>query len=95
MKLKSYVLGKWVEGAAQGTEVSNAVTGKSICWVNSEGIDFADVLTYARRQGGKALRQMTIHDRANALKELGLLLLEKKEHLYEVSSWTGATKADS
>jgi oxepin-CoA hydrolase/3-oxo-5,6-dehydrosuberyl-CoA semialdehyde dehydrogenase len=94
MKLKSYVLGKWVEGAAQGTEVCNAVTGESICSVNSEGIDFAEVLNFARSQGGSALRQLTIHDRANALKELGLFLLTKKEHLYEVSSWTGATKAD-
>ncbi|GAC06194.1 phenylacetic acid degradation bifunctional protein PaaZ [Paraglaciecola chathamensis] len=95
MKAKSYVYGQWVEGKSEGAPVSNAVTGEVICHVNSEGVDFNKVVSYGRDKGGAALRAMTIHERAEALKALALHLMSKKEHFYQVSSWTGATKADS
>ena len=38
---------------------------------------------------------MTIHERANAVKNLAKHLLTKKHHFYKISSQTGATKADS
>ncbi|MGY0217497.1 phenylacetic acid degradation bifunctional protein PaaZ [Endozoicomonadaceae bacterium StTr2] len=95
MKTKSYVYGEWVEGADQGIEVKHAVTGETISWVSSEGVDFAKVVQYGRETGGKTLRAMTVHDRANALKELGKVLMARKKELYQVSAQTGATKADS
>jgi oxepin-CoA hydrolase/3-oxo-5,6-dehydrosuberyl-CoA semialdehyde dehydrogenase len=95
MKAKSFVYGEWVSGQSQGTEVRNAVNGDTICHVSSEGVDFEKVVAYARNTGGPALRAQTIHDRALALKELGLYLLSKKEELYKISTWTGATKSDS
>lgn len=94
MNTKSYVCGEWVEGQDQGAEVLNAVTGEAISRVSSTGIDFAKVLDYGRNKGGAALRAMTIHERANALKSLGKHLLAQKDELYRISSWTGATKAD-
>lgn len=95
MKLQSYINGQWVDGTDNGAEVFNAVNGESICTVSSSGIDFEDAVRYARETGGPALRKMTFHERANALKALGKMLMEKKEEFYRVSAWTGATRADS
>ncbi|PIE25074.1 MAG: phenylacetic acid degradation bifunctional protein PaaZ [Neptuniibacter caesariensis] len=95
MKLQSYINGQWVEGTDTGTEVFNAINGESVCTVSSTGVDFNDAVRFAREKGGPALRKMTFHERANALKALGKHLLEKKEDFYRVSAWTGATRADS
>lgn len=95
MKTKSYICGKWVEGKGSGREVVHAVTGEVIAEVNSDGIDFAEVLTYGRNTGGPALREMTIHDRARALKAVAQHLTAKKEEFYAISAKTGATKRDN
>lgn len=95
MKLQSYINGQWVEGTDSGAEVFNAINGESICTVSSSGVDFNDAVHFAREKGGPALRKMTFHERANALKELGKHLMAKKEDFYRVSAWTGATRADS
>ncbi len=95
MKLCSYVLGRWIEGADAGVAVRDATTGAVVAEVGSAGIDFAQVLDYARHTGGPALRALTFHERASRLKELGRRLLELKDEFYSVSYQTGATKADS
>ncbi len=94
MKIESYACGAWVAGVDEGVEVRNAINGESIGWVSSMGLDFADMLQHGRRKGGSALRQMTIHERANMLKALAKHLLEKKEIFYAISAKTGATRAD-
>ena len=95
MKLKSYVQGRWVEGAGNGVAVRDASTGTVVAEVSSAGIDFAQVLDYARNTGGPALRALTFHERAARLKALGKRLLELKDEFYALSYHTGATKADS
>ncbi len=94
MKIESYACGAWTPGTDDGVEVRNAINGNSIGWVSSKGLDFADMLNHGRNTGGPALRQMTIHDRANMLKALAKYLLDKKEDFYAISAKTGATRAD-
>lgn len=94
MKIESYACGEWYAGNDAGVEVRNAINGDSIGQVSSSGLDFADMLNHGRRQGGAALRAMTIHDRANMLKALAKHLLDKKEYFYQISAMTGATRAD-
>jgi len=94
-KINSYVNGEWYAGQGNGSEVFNAINGSTIGLVTSDGIDFKDMLQYARKVGGPAMRALSFHDRANRLKELGKYLLANKDRLYEISSWTGATTADS
>ena len=94
MKIESYACGVWTPGTDEGVEVRNAINGEPIGLVSSMGLDFADMLAHGRRHGGSALRQMTIHDRANMIKALALYLLDKKEAFYTVSAKTGATRAD-
>lgn len=95
MKLKSYYCGQWFEGLEPGVIVHNAVNGEQVCEVDSTGIDFNKMLEHGRSVGGAALRDMTIHERANALKNVAKYLMERKEALYTVSAKTGATKKDS
>ena len=92
---KSYCCGTWFEGQEQGVKVYDALNGSEICEVSSSGIDFNKMLEHGRNVGGKALREMTIHDRANAIKNVAKHLMSKKEHFYAVSAKTGATKVDS
>jgi len=56
---------------------------------------FEQMLDYARDEAAVALQQLSIHDRANLLKELAKYLLEKKEDFYALSLHTGATRNDS
>ena len=95
MKIESYVCGQWLSGAGAGVEVFNAVSGESIGRVSSEGLDFRKVLEHSRNVGGAALRKLPFHDRALRLKAVGQYLMERKESLYDVSAWTGATRTDS
>ena len=95
MKTNSYVYGKWHAGREEGTHIFHSVTGKRIALTSSAGIDFEQVLNYGRSAGGRALRAMTIHDRALAVKALARHLLSRKDEFYGISAFTGATRADS
>ena len=95
MNIQSYVQGEWYTGTGEGATVANAVNGDLIGRVCSDGVDFGATLDYARTVGGPALRGMTFHERALRLKALAQYLMARKEEFYEVSAWTGATRADS
>ena len=95
MNIESYACGAWTAGAGDGVEVRNAINGEPIGRVSSEGLDFSGMLQHGRNEGGRSLRNMTIHDRANMLKALAKHLLDKKEVFYAISANTGATRADS
>jgi oxepin-CoA hydrolase/3-oxo-5,6-dehydrosuberyl-CoA semialdehyde dehydrogenase len=94
-QLKNYAEGKWVTAKNEGEVLHNAITGDAIYTANSEGLDFGAMMDYARKVGGPALRKLTFHDRGRMLKALALYLLERKEHFYQISAYTGATRADS
>ncbi len=94
-EIKSYICGEWKSGEGSETQLHNAVTGDKIGTISSKGFDFAQILNYGRTTGGKKLRKMTFHERGRMLKALALYLLKNKKRYYEISAWTGATKADS
>jgi len=95
MKTQSYVQGKWISGETEGKPLYNAITGEQISAACSKGLDFGEMLTYAREVGSPALRKLTFHERGRMLKALAFHLLEKKADFYKVSAFTGATKIDS
>jgi len=94
MKLESFVQGEWSQGK-DTAEVRSAVTGDVIAQAMGGGVDMHETLAYAREIGGKSLRQLTFHQRADMLKKLAQYLGERKEQLYKLSFDTGATRADS
>ncbi|HVW33497.1 MAG TPA: phenylacetic acid degradation bifunctional protein PaaZ [Acidimicrobiia bacterium] len=93
--LESYVAGQWRTPSGDGVDVHDATTGEPVARVGSGGIDVAAALAYGREVGGPALRRLTFGQRAGILKALGGYLNEHKEQLYELSTATGATRADS
>lgn len=95
MKLRSYVYGRWQEGAGEGALLRDATTGAVVAQASTEGIDFEEVLDYARSVGGPALRELTFHQRAALVKQLAKFLNDRKEEFYALSYATGATKGDS
>src|SRR6476659_4430733 len=93
--LESYAAGRWFRASDEGTPLLDASTGEEVARISSKGLDLGAMTSYARRVGGPAIRELTFHQRAALLKELGLHLMEDKDELYELSYRTGATKRDS
>jgi oxepin-CoA hydrolase/3-oxo-5,6-dehydrosuberyl-CoA semialdehyde dehydrogenase len=94
-KLNNYALGNWIAGEGEGQTLYNAITGEPITTASSKGLDFAEMMNYARTVGGKSLRKLTFQERGRMLKALAFHLLEKKENFYKISWATGATRTDS
>ena len=95
MVLKNYALGKWTAGEGEGQALYNAITGAKIAETSSKGLDFGEMMDYAREVGGPTLRKMTFHERGRMLKALALHLISIKDRFYALSAQTGATKLDS
>ncbi len=94
-KLKNYLQGEWMEGSGDGQILYNAVTGIPVAAASTKGVDFKEMVEYARNVGNPALRKMTFHARGNMLKALALYLRKHLDIFYQISYQTGATKADS
>jgi oxepin-CoA hydrolase / 3-oxo-5,6-dehydrosuberyl-CoA semialdehyde dehydrogenase len=94
-KLENYILGRWIKGDGEGQVLSNAVTGEPITRASAEGLDFDDILNYARQRGNPGLRKMSFHERGRMLRSLAIYLTGRKEEFYRISYMTGATRADS
>lgn len=94
-KLENYVLGNWISGDGDGQALYNAVTGDTLSYASTKGLNNADILHYARTVGNPALRKMTFQQRGLMLKALALHLQKHLDKFYAISYQTGATKADS
>ena len=92
---ENYAFGKWIKGDGDGTPLFNAINGEQIGTAGSKGLDFSDMMDYARKTGGPALRKMTFQERGLMLKKLALYLHSIKKKFYPISFLTGATKVDS
>jgi len=91
----NYALGNWTKGDGEGTPLFNAITGQQIGTASSKGLDFAEMMDYARKVGSPKLRKMTFQQRGLMLKALALHLHSIKNKFYALSGETGATKIDS
>ncbi len=91
----NYALGKWTKGDGKGAPLFNAITGEQLGTASSKGLDFAEMMDYAREVGGPKLRKMTFQERGLMLKALALHLHSIKNKFYALSAETGATKVDS
>ena len=91
----NYALGSWIKGDGEGAPLYNAITGEQLGTASSKGLDFSQMMDYARETGGSALRKMTFQERGLMLKALALHLHSIKNKFYALSGETGATKVDS
>ncbi|HVS11761.1 MAG TPA: 3,4-dehydroadipyl-CoA semialdehyde dehydrogenase [Planctomycetota bacterium] len=94
--LQSYVAGRWHEGRGTPALLHNPTTEEPLARASSAGIDFAQVLEHARREGGPALRRMDFARRAELLKSLSAAIHEHREELIELSiANAGTTRSDA
>jgi oxepin-CoA hydrolase/3-oxo-5,6-dehydrosuberyl-CoA semialdehyde dehydrogenase len=92
---ENYALGSWIKGDGEGTPLFNAITGDKLGTASSKGLDFSEMMNYARKVGSPQLRKMTFQERGLMLKALALHLHSIKNKFYALSAETGATKIDS
>ena len=50
-KLGNYVMGRWIEGDGDLQILSDAVTGTPVYQAGTRGLDFQEILQYARTVG--------------------------------------------
>ncbi len=93
--LENYVGGKWITLDIDTVPLHNAITGEEIARFATAPFDIASVVNYGRAVGSPALRELSFHQRASALKALGKFLMSQKEGFYPLSAATGATPRDS
>ncbi len=93
-KLRSFAQGMWYEAEGGFGDVCSAIDGRVVARVSSTGLDFGELVRFARNVGGPHLRASTFHERAAMLKELALYLDARKAELYAVSFDTGSTQRD-
>lgn len=95
MTVRSYVAGRWESPSGPTSPLLHAATADEVAVIGTDPIDLVPVLDHARSVGGPALRAMPFHERALALKAVALHLNGRRDHLYGLSAWTGATRRDS
>ena len=88
MNYQNYALGKWITGEGEGTPLFNAITGEEIGRASSNGLDFNEMMTYARKEGGPALRKMTFQ---NGKKKRKMMKIKLNIGLQEIK-WTRLLK---
>lgn len=93
--LKSYVKGQWYTPQSGFAEIPSAVDGHIVARSSTQGLNFSEIIGYARDTGGPSLRALTFQDRAGLLKAIANHLSKYKDELYELSHDTGATKRDN
>ena len=94
--LQHFVKGQWLSADERDSvEILHAIHGNVHARASNEELDWQQVLNYGREVGNPALRALTFQERGLMLKALALHLHSKKEHFYQLSQATGATRIDS
>ncbi|MCG6207601.1 phenylacetic acid degradation bifunctional protein PaaZ [Rhodopseudomonas sp. HC1] len=93
--LQSHARDQWMTPEQGLVDIPNAIDGRVVARASSAGLDFAAMVRHAREVGGKNLRAMNFHQRADMLKALGAYLTERKEQLHALAADTGANRRDN
>jgi oxepin-CoA hydrolase/3-oxo-5,6-dehydrosuberyl-CoA semialdehyde dehydrogenase len=91
--LQSHVAGRWI-GETADQPLDSAIDGTTVAHVPRERPDFGEALAWARGDGLRGLLALDFQSRAAILRALARRLTDRKEALYAVSAWTGATRRD-
>ena len=89
--LRSYVAGRWHEAKDGFQALVDPSTGEPIARASSRGVDFGEVLAWARERGGPALRELTFAQRGNLLKETSRALRDHRDELLDLSRQNNGT----
>ncbi|MBT9507169.1 3,4-dehydroadipyl-CoA semialdehyde dehydrogenase [Rhodoferax sp.] len=94
--LPNYVAGRWQTAQGSGTPLFDPVLGTELVRVSSAGLDLNEGFTFAREQGGRALRAMTYRERAVMLGAISKVLQTHRDAYYDIATAnSGTTRKDS
>jgi 3,4-dehydroadipyl-CoA semialdehyde dehydrogenase len=94
--VRSHVEGKWYEASSGFVPLIDPCTEEVLAQASSEGIDFGAALAFARREGGRALRELTFEERGARLMAMAKALHAHRDELIALSLQnTGATRKDA
>lgn len=94
--LSNYAAGRWQAGTGNGTPLFDPVLGNELVRVDATGLDLAEAFSFARQQGGAALRALTYRERAALLAAVVKVLLAHRDAYYEIATANaGTVKNDS
>lgn len=88
--LQGYANRQWTCADDEGVALTNAATGEQNARCSRDARDAAAAVDYGRAAGGLALRELTFHQRASQLKQLGKRLVGEKDQFYPLPLATGA-----
>lgn len=95
VRLKSYVSGRWHDGAGTPATLVNPATEEVIGEASSEGIDFGAVFDHARSAGAE-LRKLSWAQRAALVKGVQKLFHAHREELLDLAQLNGGnTRGDA
>ena len=77
--LGNYVNGQWIDGRGRGSALIDPVTGETVAFASTEGLDLAAALDFARGVGGPALRAQGYAARAGLLRGIADVLTANRE----------------
>ena len=94
--LSNFVAGRWQAGTAAGTPLFDPVLGNELARVDATGLDLDAAFSFAREQGGAALRALTYQERAGMLAAMVQVLNANRDAYYEIATAnSGTVKSDS
>ncbi|VVE30139.1 3,4-dehydroadipyl-CoA semialdehyde dehydrogenase [Pandoraea terrigena] len=91
--LENYVAGQWVAGGGAPTALTDPVTGETLAFVSSAGLDLDAAFTFARDVAGPALRALSYGERAKRLSQIVTTLQANRDDYYAIATANSGTVA--
>ena len=95
-RIESFVCGEWVQGSGQDSELLNPATEEVVAVAAREGLDYGDLLGYARQHGQASLAALTFAERGALLQRMSSALHAAREELIAAAVVNGGcTRGDA
>lgn len=96
MRMQSFLAGQWQDNGTTTGQAFCALDASPMAEIAGYDLTGGEILEFARREGGRALRAMTYLQRADLLKQVAAILNDNKDRYNELSARNnGATAMDS
>ena len=94
--VESYLAGEWVSGSGKHATLVDPSTEEPLARASTEGLDLGGAVTFARTEGGPALRALTFAQRGEMLRAVSRAIHARRDELLEVAIANGGnTRSDA
>jgi len=89
--LANYLQGRWQTGRGRGTALFDPVLGEELVRVDAGGLDLAAGFSFAREQGGGALRALSYRERGALIRAVVEVLGANRRDYYAIATANSGT----